>query len=414
MKNKQVIERARKFCKPYRVTNGKKFRLKDVDPGDTQDLKSEDKARAREALQNGIEALAELQDMLYAQDRWSVLLVFQAMDAAGKDGTIKHVMSGVNPQGCQVSSFKAPTSDDLDHDYLWRCMKCLPERGRIGIFNRSYYEETLVVRVHPEFLAGQKLPEECVTKKIWDERFQDIRAFERYLHRNGTIVRKFFLHVSKKEQQKRFLARLDLPEKNWKFSAADARERGFWDDYMKAYEETIRETATSDSPWYVVPADNKWFTRVVVAGAVIDALASLKLHYPKVSDAKRAELVEARKLLVGRNEPRRQAVRAGWPIAARRWLRGYEHVWFRADKAGCDARGVACRQRRRRCRRGLPSEAGFAACLLGSGFFAVRGRRRSRSPQRSRCSSARRSVGWRAVTRRVTRRSPPARRYSWR
>ncbi|HZJ14653.1 MAG TPA: polyphosphate kinase 2 family protein [Chthoniobacteraceae bacterium] len=300
MKNKQVIERARKFCKPYRVTNGKKFRLKDVDPGDTQDLKSEDKTRAKEALQLGIEALAELQDMLYAQDRWSVLLVFQAMDAAGKDGTIKHVMSGVNPQGCQVSSFKAPTSDDLDHDYLWRCMKCLPERGRIGIFNRSYYEETLIVRVHPEFLAGQKLPEECVTKRIWDERFQDIRAFERYLHRNGTIVRKFFLHVSKKEQQKRFLARLDLPEKNWKFSAADARERGFWDDYMKAYEETIRETATNDSPWYVVPADNKWFTRVVVAGAVIEALASLNLHYPKVSEAKRAELAEARKLLVGK------------------------------------------------------------------------------------------------------------------
>jgi len=300
MKSKQVIERARKFCKPYRVTNGNKFRLKDVDPGDTQDLKSEDKPRAKEALQNGIAALAELQDMLYAQDRWSVLLVFQAMDAAGKDGTIKHVMSGVNPQGCQVSSFKAPTSDDLDHDYLWRCMKCLPERGRIGIFNRSYYEETLVVRVHPEFLAGQKLPEECVTKKIWDQRFQDIRAFERYLHRNGTIVRKFFLHVSKKEQQKRFLARLDLPEKNWKFSAADARERGFWDDYMKAYEETIRETATNDSPWYVVPADNKWFTRVVVAGAVIEALASLNLHYPKVSEAKRAELAEARKLLVGK------------------------------------------------------------------------------------------------------------------
>jgi len=295
VKNKQVIERARKFCKPYRVTNGKKFRLKDVDPGDTQDLKSEDKTRAKEALQLGIEALAELQDMLYAQDRWSVLLVFQAMDAAGKDGTIKHVMSGVNPQGCQVSSFKAPTSDDLDHDYLWRCMKCLPERGRIGIFNRSYYEETLIVRVHPEFLAGQKLPEECVTKRIWDERFQDIRAFERYLHRNGTIVRKFFLHVSKKEQQKR-----DLPEKNWKFSAADARERGFWDDYMKAYEETIRETATNDSPWYVVPADNKWFTRVVVAGAVIEALASLNLHYPKVSEAKRAELAEARKLLVGK------------------------------------------------------------------------------------------------------------------
>ncbi len=298
MKTSQVIEAAHKFSKPHRVTDGKKFRLKDVDPGDTQDFKSEDKPQAKEALQTGIQALTELQDMLYAQDRWSVLLIFQAMDAAGKDGTIKHVMSGVNPQGCQVSSFKAPTSEDLDHDFLWRCQKRLPERGRIGIFNRSYYEETLVVRVHAEFLAGQKLPPELVTKDIWDERFQDIRAFERYLHRNGTIVRKFFLHVSKDEQQKRFLERLDLPEKNWKFSANDAKERGFWDDYMKAYEEMIRETATEDSPWYVVPADNKWFTRVVVAAAVIDAMSSLNLHYPKVSAAKKKELAEARQALL--------------------------------------------------------------------------------------------------------------------
>ncbi|HKG97976.1 MAG TPA: polyphosphate kinase 2 family protein, partial [Pyrinomonadaceae bacterium] len=275
MKTKDVINAAHRLSKPYRVENGKGFRLKDIDPGDTGELKSEDKPRAKEALEMGVEALAELQSVLYAQDRWSVLLIFQAMDAAGKDGTIKHVMSGVNPQGCQVSSFKGPTSVDLDHDYLWRCVKELPERGRIGIFNRSYYEETLAVRVHPEFLAGQKLPEECVTKRIWDERFQDIRAFERYLHRNGTIVRKFFLHLSKGEQQKRFLSRLDLPEKNWKFSANDAKERGYWKDYMKAYEETIRETATEDSPWYVVPADNKWFTRVIVAAAVIDALASL-------------------------------------------------------------------------------------------------------------------------------------------
>jgi PPK2 family polyphosphate:nucleotide phosphotransferase len=297
MKTKKIIEAARKFCKPYRVTDGKGFRLKDVDPGDTQDLKSEDKPRAKEALQNGVQAMAELQDKLYAQDRWSVLLIFQAMDAAGKDGTIKHVMSGVNPQGCQVSSFKAPTSEDLDHDYLWRCQKRLPERGRIGIFNRSYYEETLVVRVHPEFLAGQKLPKACVTKHIWDERFQDIRGFERYLTRNGTIVRKFFLHVSKEEQKKRFLERIELPEKNWKFSANDARERGFWDDYMKAYEEMIRETATKESPWYVVPADNKWFTRLVVAAAVIDALASLNLHYPKVDEGKLAELAAAKTLL---------------------------------------------------------------------------------------------------------------------
>ncbi len=298
MKPKKVIETAHRLSKSYRVTNGKKFRLKDVDPSDTGDLKSDDKPRAQEALQRGVDALAELQDVLYAQDRWSVLLIFQAMDAAGKDGTIKHVMSGVNPQGCQVSSFKAPSAEDLDHDYMWRCQKVLPERGRIGIFNRSYYEETLAVRVHPEFLAGQKLPPELVTKNIWDERFQDIRAFERYLHRNGTIVLKFFLHISKEEQKKRFLARLDLPEKHWKFSATDVKLRDFWDDYMKAYEETIRETATADSPWYVVPADNKWFTHVVVAAAVIDALSSLNLHYPKVSAAKKKELAEARKFLV--------------------------------------------------------------------------------------------------------------------
>jgi PPK2 family polyphosphate:nucleotide phosphotransferase len=297
MKLKQIIDSAHKISKPYRVNKGKGFRLKDIDPGDTGDLKAEDKPRAKEMLQVGVDALAELQDVLYAQDRWSLLLDFQAMDAAGKDGAIKHVMSGVNPQGCQVSSFKGPTSLDLDHDYMWRCVKELPERGRIGIFNRSYYEETLVVRVHPEFLAGQKLPPELVTKKIWDERFQDIRCFERYLHRQGTIVRKFYLHVSKREQQRRFLERLDNPDKNWKFSANDAKERGYWDDYMKAYEEMIRETATEDSPWYVVPADNKWFTRVVVAAAVIDALASLNLHYPKVSAAKKKELAEARKLL---------------------------------------------------------------------------------------------------------------------
>jgi PPK2 family polyphosphate:nucleotide phosphotransferase len=298
MKMKKVVEAARKLSRPYRVADGKKFRLKDVDPDDTQNFKSGDKSKAKALLQTGVETLAELQDMLYAQDRWSVLLIFQAMDAAGKDGTIKHVMSGVNPQGCHVSSFKAPTSEELDHDYLWRCMKQLPERGRIGIFNRSYYEETLIVRVHPHFLAGQKLPVECVTKHIWDERFQDIRSFERYLSRNGTIVRKFFLHVSKEEQQKRFLERIDLPEKNWKFSANDAKERGYWDKYMEAYEQTIRETATEDSPWYVVPADNKWFTRVVVAAAVIEAMASLNLHYPKVGVEQRKELAEAKKALL--------------------------------------------------------------------------------------------------------------------
>ena len=299
MKLHEVIKASRKLSKKYCVSHGRKFRLKDVDPRDTGQLKSEDKPKAKEALATGVEALAKLQDVLYAQDRWSVLLVFQAMDAAGKDGTIKHVMSGINPQGCQVSSFKGPTSTDLDHDYLWRCMKELPERGRIGIFNRSYYEETLVVRVHPEFLAAQKLPVECVTKKIWDERFEDIRNFERYLRRNGTIVLKFFLHLSKDEQKKRFLDRLDTPEKNWKFSANDAKERGFWDDYMRAYEETIQQTATPEAPWYVVPADNKWFTRVVVAAAVIDALASLDLQYPKVTEAKDKELAIARAALLG-------------------------------------------------------------------------------------------------------------------
>jgi PPK2 family polyphosphate:nucleotide phosphotransferase len=297
MKNSKVIQKARRFCKPYRVSNGKKFRLKDIDPDSTGDLKSQDKDRGKEALQTGVEALAQLQDVLYAQDRWSLLLIFQAMDAAGKDGAIKHVMSGINPQGCQVSSFKGPTSEDLDHDYLWRCVKQLPERGRIGIFNRSYYEETLVVRVHPEFLAGQKLPKECVTKHIWKDRFQDIRAFERYLHRNGTIVRKFFLHVSKDEQKKRFLERLDNSDKNWKFSLNDAKERQFWDAYMDVYEETIKETATEDSPWYVIPANTKWFTRIIVAAAVIDALDSLNLHYPEVSASKRRELQQARATL---------------------------------------------------------------------------------------------------------------------
>jgi PPK2 family polyphosphate:nucleotide phosphotransferase len=297
MKTDKLIERARELIKPFRIKNGKSFRLKDCDPSNTLDFQSGDKKRAREALKEGIAVMAGLQDMLYAQDRWAVLLVFQAMDAAGKDGTIKHVMSGVNPQGCQVSSFKNPSSEELDHDYLWRCQKHLPERGRIGIFNRSYYEETLVVRVHPEFLAAQKLPEPCLTKKIWQERFQDIRAFERHLSRNGTVIRKFFLHLSQEEQRKRFLARLDNPDKNWKFSANDATERNFWDAYMEAYEATIRETATKDSPWYVVPADNKWFTRLVVAAAVVDTLASLDLHYPEVTPQKRQELAKIREKL---------------------------------------------------------------------------------------------------------------------
>ena len=300
MKTKQLITKARQLAELYRVTNGDKFRLKNVDPGDTIDFKSEDKPRAKAALAAGVDVLAELQDKLYAQDKWGVLLILQAMDAAGKDGTIKHVMSGLNPQGCQVFSFKVPTSEDLDHDYLWRCMKCLPERGRIGIFNRSYYEETLVVRVHQEFLSKQKLPPELITKDIWKERFQDIRAFERYLTRNGVIVRKFFLHLSKKEQRRRFLERIENPEKNWKFSASDANEREHWDAYMEAYEDMIQHTATKEAPWYVVPADNKWFTRVVVAAAVIDTLASLRLAYPRVGPDKLKELAEAKRLLLSR------------------------------------------------------------------------------------------------------------------
>jgi PPK2 family polyphosphate:nucleotide phosphotransferase len=298
MKTSKVIRLANELIKPYRVTKGAKFRLKDIDPADTGPLKSEDKPRAKEALQSGVAALAELQDVLYADHRWSLLIVLQAMDAAGKDGVIKHVMSGINPQGCQVFSFKAPSSEDLDHDYLWRCARCLPERGRIGIFNRSYYEETLVVRVHSELLQKQKLPEEMVTKRIWDQRFKDIRNFERYLSRNGTVIRKFFLHVSKEEQKRRLLERLDNPDKNWKYSTADAHERGYWDDYMEAYQATIRETATDYAPWYVVPADNKWFSRVIVGAAVVSSLASLDLRYPEVSDAQRKELAAAKAALL--------------------------------------------------------------------------------------------------------------------
>ena len=300
MKTKDLIKKAREFSKPFRVTDGESFRLKDVDPDDTLEMGSEDKPRAKEALAMGTEALADLQDMLYAQDRWAVLLIFQAMDAAGKDGTIKHVMSGVNPQGCEVFSFKSPSAEDLDHDFLWRCMKCVPQRGRIGIFNRSYYEETLAVRVHPEFLEKQKLPPELVTKDIWKDRLKDIRRFEQYLTRNGVIIRKFFLHVSKKEQKRRFLERLENPEKNWKFSGNDIKERGFWDDYMAVYEDTIRRTATPEAPWYVVPADNKWFTRLVVAAAVVETLGSLDLEYPTVSKEKLKELAAAKRALMKR------------------------------------------------------------------------------------------------------------------
>jgi len=302
MKKSEIIDRSHKFAECYCVTDGKEFRLKDFDPADTGEATSEDKPRAKELLETGVQSLAEFQDVLYAQDRWSVLLIFQAMDAAGKDGAIKHVMSGVNPQGCQVYSFKSPSAEDLNHDYLWRCMKCLPERGRIGIFNRSYYEETLVVRVHPELLSKQRIPQQLITKDIWEERYHDIRHFERYLTRNGVVIRKFFLYVSAEEQKKRFLERLDNPAKNWKFSSADSRERGFWNEYMEAYEDMICNTATDYAPWYVVPADNKWFTRVVVAAAVIDALASLDLQYPEVTGAQRNELAAAKEALTADDE----------------------------------------------------------------------------------------------------------------
>jgi PPK2 family polyphosphate:nucleotide phosphotransferase len=272
--------------------------LDDIDPDDRGDLTAEDKPQAQEALQQGTNAIADLQERLYAQDRWAVLLIFQAIDAAGKDSAIKHVMSGVNPQGCQVYSFKSPSPEDLDHDYLWRCAKVLPERGRIGIFNRSYYEEVVVVRVHRELLDHQKVPRELLdTKNLWKERCRDIRNFESYLSRNGTLIRKFFLHVSRKEQEKRFRERLEKPEKNWKFSAADLEERQHWREYQKAYEDMIRRTATREAPWYVVPADNKWFTRVVVAAAIVDGLASLNLKYPTVSKAQMRDIEKAKRTL---------------------------------------------------------------------------------------------------------------------
>jgi PPK2 family polyphosphate:nucleotide phosphotransferase len=287
-----------KLAKTFRVDSGKHFRLKDYDPADTGHGRSED--NAKEALLEGIARTAALQDQLYAQGNWSILLIFQAMDAAGKDGAISHVMSGINPQGCQVYSFKVPTSTDLQHDFLWRTTCSLPERGHIGIFNRSYYEEVLIVRVHPEILKSQKTPPSLVGKKIWKERFEDICGFERHMARSGTVIRKFFLNLSKKEQKKRFLARLDHPEKNWKFSAADIHERECWDDYQDAYEDMIRNTATEEAPWYVVPADNKWFTRLVVSCVLVDTLESLNLSYPKVDPAKQKELEAAKKLLTSK------------------------------------------------------------------------------------------------------------------
>ena len=298
LSKKELVKKAKNFSKQYCVGNGEGFKLKDYETKASFNLGEEGKPLVKETLQIGINALAAMQDILYAQDKWSLLIIFQAMDAAGKDGAIKHVMSGINPQGCQVSSFKAPSSEELDHDFLWRCQKHLPERGRIGIFNRSYYEEVLVVRVHEAILKGQKLPEKLVTKDIWEDRFQDIRNFEKYLNRNGTIVIKFFLNVSKEEQKERFIERIEDPEKNWKFSAGDVKERGYWNDYMHAYEELIKNTSTEKSPWYVIPADNKSYARIAIALAIIHALDEMELEYPTVSPEKIEELNAIKKVLL--------------------------------------------------------------------------------------------------------------------
>jgi PPK2 family polyphosphate:nucleotide phosphotransferase len=283
-----------KLLKRYRIEDGKHFRLKDYDPADTHGLGYELKPQAKQLLAEGVKELSRLQSILAAQDGWGLLLILQAMDAAGKDGTIKHVMSGVNPQGVDVWSFKAPTDDELRHDYLWRTTQRLPKRGQIGIFNRSYYEEVLVVRVHPKILQNEKLPKTLITKHIWQERFEDINCFERYVTRNGIAVVKFFLHLSKKEQKRRFLERLDTPDKNWKFSSDDVKERQCWDAYQDVYEDMIRHTASEHAPWYVVPSDNKWFTRLVVAQAVVDTLKRMDLKYPKMSGPEKTALAQAR------------------------------------------------------------------------------------------------------------------------
>jgi PPK2 family polyphosphate:nucleotide phosphotransferase len=296
MKPEKLVREATHLAKKFRINDGSKFRLKDYRTDDTSGIAS--KKHGERLLEESSECASEMQEKLYAQDRWALLLIFQGMDSAGKDGSVKHVMSGVNPQGCDVHSFKTPTSDELEHDYLWRAQKVLPERGKIGIFNRSYYEEVLVVRVHPKLLASERLPERRVSKQIWSERYEDINAFERYLTRNGTVIRKFFLHISKEEQKKRFLDRLDDPKKNWKFSLSDIQERGFWKDYKKAYEEMVQNTATKQAPWYVVPADNKWFMRLVVASAIVEALADLKLSFPDADKAKKKELDQIRKSLL--------------------------------------------------------------------------------------------------------------------
>jgi PPK2 family polyphosphate:nucleotide phosphotransferase len=294
-----------KLVKRFRVDKPGKFRLADIDPADTCGINME-KDEAKALLAEGTRRLSDLQECLYAQDRWAVLAIFQAMDAAGKDGAIKHVMSGINPQGVQVSAFKAPSPQELDHDFMWRSTVNLPERGRIGIFNRSYYEEVLVVRVHRELLARQKLPPELVTKHIWKERFADIAAFERYLARNGTLILKFFLHVSREEQKKRFLERLEDPAKRWKFSMGDVAERKLWDDYMDAYEDMIRHTSAEHAPWHVIPADNKWFARLMVAAALVEAMERLDLAFPKVEGEALREMMQVKEALVAEDEPRRK------------------------------------------------------------------------------------------------------------
>jgi PPK2 family polyphosphate:nucleotide phosphotransferase len=296
MKAKKFAKEAAQLAASYRITQGEKFRLKDHDPEDTGGLK--DKHETHGLLQHSVEMLRHLQEKLYAQNRWGMLVIIQGMDAAGKDGLISHVMSGVNPQGCDVWSFKTPSSQELDHDFMWRCHKVAPERGKIGIFNRSYYEEVLVLHVHPNLLQNEKLPDKLITKRIWEERYEDINAFERYLTRNGILLVKFFLHLSKKEQKKRFLSRLEDPEKNWKFSMADVKERGYWKQYQAAYQETIQNTANKNAPWYVIPADNKWFTRIVAALAIVTALNDLNLKFPDVDKSKRKELDKVRELLL--------------------------------------------------------------------------------------------------------------------
>jgi len=300
MKHHKLLKEASRIIEPYCITNGGKFRLRDHDPADTNSVKN--KQAAQSLLEDGIACLSHMQEKLYAQDRWALLLIFQAMDAAGKDGAIKHVMSGVNPQGCEVHAFKSPSIEELNHDYLWRNHKVVPERGKIGIFNRSYYEEVLVVRVHPTFLRAQKLPDRLVTKHIWEERYEDIYAFERYLTRNGIVIRKFFLHATNEDYTTRFLEPAEASKKNWKFSIADVQERSLWKDYQEAYDEAIQQTATKHAPWYIVPADNKWFTRLVVAAAILEALNDLNLAFPDVEKSKRKELAAVRASLLAEKD----------------------------------------------------------------------------------------------------------------